>query len=410
MLPVSKKYSEMLSEGCQNWQIALYIHHGDVIYILSNQDLMSFELNDSCVSDSFELGGVYAKNITFTVDNYDYSFDEHFEKDDMVDIRIALAEDNVTDIDSIPYGDFMRKGKYYITDIKEIGRTIKVTALDAMDKFNKKYTSSPSEPTYIGLVKDMCSFCGVNVKEDITFLNGDVSIATLLSSAGLYKYTCREILSFIAQKALGYARIDELGYLTIKTFTMPDTGEIELFGGTFQNYSDGDKIEGGNFESRNDSYYIEDEVNGGTFRSDQVHSLTDFYRIEIEKKPRMIKGAVVEIQNENTWYKETPSPSDYLGDVLTITGNPFVRNATSAEIWGKAIYNKFAYKELYQFECSLPCDITREPGDVVVISHPNGKFYVSLILEYTFNPVAGDTIISDFGCEDDNSWSKESEE
>lgn len=405
MLPVSKKYSEMLADGCQNWQIAMYIHHGDVTHVISNQELMSFELKDACVPGSFKLGGVYAKNITFTVDNYDYSFDEHFEKEDMTEVRIALAEDNVTDIDLIPYGDFKKKGKYYITDIKEIGRTIKITALDDMDKFNKKYTGSPSEPTYIGLVKDMCNFCGVKVREDITFLNGDVSISTLIASAGLSKYTCREILSFIAQIALGYARIDELGYLTIKTFNVPKTGEIELTGGTFQNYSEGDEIDGGDFSS-----YLGIDSDGGIFRSDQVHSLTDFYRVELEKKPRIIKGAVVEVQNNGGWYRETPYPSDYLDDVLTITGNPFIRDAEEAEGHGKAIYNKFARKELYQFECSLPCDITREPGDVVVISHPNGKFYVSLILEYTFNPVAGDTIISDFGCEDDNSWSKESEE
>lgn len=427
MLETSQAYKEWLAiEDIHNFRVRMgyrtarsNIREDDTFGM---SDIMSFEYNDACVTGSFEFGATYAKNIKFELQNYDYKYNNYSLNGADLSLKIGLIPPEYTDIAT----QWLDKGRYTITEAKKSGKRYEITAVDDMIKFNipfmpsmcRNETAEDGSPMYVTfgkLVKDICKCCGVKWSGKDFKRSGQILDK---KDANNYAYpggSCRDVIGWIAQQALGYARINNKDELEIIEFQRAVTSETDMYGdytgGTFTNikngkYSDGNNVDGGDFTT-----YAADEPDylipkkGGTYNQ-QFHAINAIFGEEnIIPYPRKFTGAVVESQHGGTVEHERPVNSEYIDSVICIRGNPLLYRATVTNAVADDLYDTYISRRYIQYELSIPADPSREPGDVVVITDSEGNRYCSIILNYTFKIGSPDVISADFGLENsDISW------
>jgi len=428
MIDTTSLYKQWITEGNQNWQALIECsakNSSEIKDTWNNSDLLSFEYADGCVADVFEIGATYAKNITFTLQNFDYHFMSYPLSGARLKVKIGLApEDGNYESENIQWLD---KGYFnVINSPNSKSKRIEIIAMDDMVKFNVPFTSkvspmgdaSDGESPYVTLKKlviNICNYCGVDVDADnLDFPHNEYTLPNdYYTLYEMHKYTCRDVLGFVAQFARGYARINNQGKLTICTFKKVESDEPEYDGGTFFSastpYEDGIDLDGGDFET-----YAADEpaytvrADGGSFSPKKYHAINALYSLEVSDLDRGFDGVIVESTYGGVFEHVRPQDATHLDSCIIIKDNPFIYRATIANTLADELYAEFVTNRRYyrQIIAEVPSDPSREAGDIYVISTPEGDKYWSIILNYVLRIGAADTITSDFDMDSDNSWNE----
>lgn len=202
-------------------QISVTLVNGQTL-TLTNASLLGdtgVEIEDSVsASDSFQVGAAIINQCCFTIANFNGTYDNiNFLG---ADLSVSIGVDSEIKV----------KGKFVVIDQQFSDSAISITAYDYMSKFDKPYSlSNLAYPaTITQIVSDACAVCGVTAPSSVP--NGSVSIPERPDDETL---TFREVLSWCAQIAGCFARIDRNGALTIAWYDMSTLGNASAAAGTY---------------------------------------------------------------------------------------------------------------------------------------------------------------------------------
>ena len=248
MINVSNEFKELMQRNTDFKEYAeVTLSDGTKILL----DASDFTVNNNNITDgagvsTFPIGIAVQKRIQVELLN------DHEQFNDLdfygAKIRLYLTFQLSDRIERI------EKGTYTVVDPETTGETVVITAYDDMYKADKKYQAAILFPASLkSMLIDICSACDIPLLST-TFQNDDF----LVDAAPSGEYTSRQIIGYIAMLAGGNARINNQGYLEIKTYefltntydggTFDYNSEINnLDGGTFTNWDSNVCIDGGAF-------------------------------------------------------------------------------------------------------------------------------------------------------------------
>jgi len=176
----------------------------------------SLTITNQCADEStFNLGGVYIGQMTCTFINV------NIPRNDWIGKAISLSV-TINNTDTIPIGVF------YVDSAEHTKGITRVTAYDAMSKFDKALdvnTSTINDSAY-NILSWLCSECGVTLgvtQGQVEALpNGtDTYFVSVMGDMETY----RDVLYWMSQTLGGFATIDRSGHLVVRTYhsTVDDT-------------------------------------------------------------------------------------------------------------------------------------------------------------------------------------------
>lgn len=332
---------------------------------------------------SFDIGAAIVGSCTLRLNNVDGRFDECDFAD--ASVRPYIGKE-------LPDGtvEYVRRSAYTVDQPDSYGATINLTGVDAMDKFKTPYSEvSTTYPATLGtIVRGICSKCGVTLYSS-EFPNDDYSVARRPDDESL---TCLAVLSYVAQVAGCWCRIDNQDRLVVEWYDLESwEQEAWLDGGSFEGsatpYPDGDDADGGNFDSYGASTGT--AADGGDFDARPFAVINAFSSMTLCTDDVVITGIKVTSSDDlSTDEGGTGNPGQtYLagdeGYVLAIEGNPFVlygQEDAVAEMLEAAIVGM----RFRPFSCSCIGDPSIEAGDPVAVVDAKGNVHFSHITSYTY--------------------------
>lgn len=173
------------------------------------------KLDDSVFeSDAFTLGSAIIQKVTLKLDNSCLPCLPREITKVKIDFVLDIGNSQT---ETIPIGLYELGSD---PDTSNDDYTI-LKLYDYMNRFEKEYDGSNVVPcTRYELLEDMCNSCGV-VLGSADFLNSDVVVNTYDSTI-----TAKTYLSFISERAGGFAKIGRDGKLYIKSFADVDTIQV----------------------------------------------------------------------------------------------------------------------------------------------------------------------------------------
>lgn len=194
----------------QTRQVNARVTIGTAVY--NTDKIMSIEYDSGSISgETFQIGSFYQNSIKVV----------------LVGILESLANDNKVRLEfAVKVGqafEWVNMGTFYVTELdrdRNSNRTT-FTAVDASVYLGKNYAPTISFPNSLkNLVTDIANQCGVQVNfASMTHL-ADVNVTQPPS-----KYTCRQVISMVAQIHGGFARINRNDQLEVTRLMSSD---IEL--------------------------------------------------------------------------------------------------------------------------------------------------------------------------------------
>ncbi len=179
---------------------------------LSKQDITQFERYFNC-GDNLELGGVYPVCYELTFANPDNLYGSVDFKGSTISPVIGLKVGEA--FENLAYN------KGYITERSKPTSTITLTAYDALYRLNKPYISGASYPvTLAQIAQDIASQTGINLAST-SFTNSTVVVTSAPDFTGI---TSSQVLSWIAQLAGSYVRLNAYEQIEFVWFTAPPAG------------------------------------------------------------------------------------------------------------------------------------------------------------------------------------------
>lgn len=336
---------------------------------LSGKDFMGgtmqFE-HASSSTGSFEIGAAIVGTMSCTLNNSDEKFSEYDFSGAVISAIVNKTLSNTTEV--IP------KGIYNIEKPETIGRTIQIKAYDNMIKFSKSYSDVKTvyPASLQTILNDVCTYCGVILNTQ-RFDHYDYVISERPDEDTI---TCLDVVSFVAQIAGCFAKINTSGKLELIWYgTNIDKYSI-TDGGTFKTvstpYSDGDHADGGNFKD----YSSGDNVNGGAFTDKVPYLLYGFSTKKINTDDVVITGIKVTVDEKNSYLYGNDSYA------LEISNNKFITEKNMKEI-ATMIGTKVVGMKFRPFSASVLSDPTLEPGDAVNL-FVDGNIYFSYLTRTSY--------------------------
>lgn len=269
-------------------------------------------------SGSFDIGSAIINQFSAKLNNQDGYFDSY-------DLDGAVIYPQVGKELSDGTVEWISKGAYTIDTPVIAGRSISITALDNLHKFETEYSKvNTVYPTTIGqIVRDMATQCGV-VMASSSFDNDDYAITEKPDDDSL---TCLAMLSYAAQIAGCYARCNNQGNLELKWYTEVD----------------------------------KDSAN---------HEFSKFSSINVSTNDIIITG--IKVKESGSDASEYQYGED--GYLLTVESNPLVeagKAQTVAEYLGKKIVGM----KFRKLDCSCLSNPTVEAGDSACVIDRYGTKY-----------------------------------
>lgn len=260
-------------------------------------------------------------------------------------------------------------GKYTVDEAVDNGVTISLTALDGMDKFDRPYSSALAYPaTLKQILQGCCADCGVLLQTQ-SFLNDDYTVSTRPDDANL---TYRQMVSYVAQLAGCWAKINSSGYLTLDWYDFDRfVVEAGLDGNT--DTADGltDSYDGGLF---NVSEYGE-----GSHTVLRPAELDQLQSLTISNSDITVTGVqVVPPDDDDTAYLAGSE-----GYVLSIEGNPLTQGDYEALAW--SLYGKIGPMTFRPCSVSSRGDPSWEAGDVAYVTDRKGVRHRTVISNLTYS-------------------------
>lgn len=232
----SRGYKRKIYSESSNSTLKIYINDTEI----NNDYVRDISLNDDVFEEEyFTLGSAIPQSITLKIDNdclpckveevknirivyglevYENNLLSYNDEQVLFNGNELYIEDkNKKSMEWIPIG-FYDIGKEPDTSYSDYTT---FTLYDYMNRFDIEYDASPIIPcTRYELVKDMCSKCNVELGSE-SFLNGNIMVNSYDNTIKAKSY-----LSFISERAGGFAKIGRDGKLYIKSFSDVDVIEM----------------------------------------------------------------------------------------------------------------------------------------------------------------------------------------
>ena len=200
---------------------------------LTNEDIYDggVSIEESVSDDSqLQLGSAIINKCTVVLINFDERWASYDFQDARITVYIGLMLNGTK--------ESFKRGTYIVNEQDFNNSLLTLTCLDDMSLLEQPYKDSTLEypATLLQIVQDACTSCGVTMGAD-DFPNCSFVIDTKPTMQGT---TYRDVISWVAQAAGCFARIDNDGYLQIKFYDFPFlqsvteemleswTGELEL--------------------------------------------------------------------------------------------------------------------------------------------------------------------------------------
>ena len=214
MKNVSNEFKNIIKSGGPFYAYAsITLKNGEKLVLDSEND---FFISGNGYSEDggngFPLGSALSKSITLVIDN----LDERYSNYDFYYAQISLH----TEADASSGTERLLEGTFTVLEPTAVGDTIELVGYDDMHKADIDFSSKLSYPTTAGqLLREVCNTCDISLGSP-TFKNQDYSIKNAPE-----KVTCREVIGYIAQIAVGNAIIQN-GTLTIKSYDFSPIANI----------------------------------------------------------------------------------------------------------------------------------------------------------------------------------------
>ncbi len=425
MINTSSQYKAALLSDNPMWhgKATITFPYGEILEI-TNEDIMSggIEIDDGTSEQgTFEVGSAIINQLTLTLNNFSGKFDEYdffgVTIVPYVGLELPTAPDfdggNLTDYLSgtdIDGGDFydysanvnydggtfgqspdgsiewLRKGFFVVDDPVSYGETIVITALDKMSNFDRPYSEStlPYPATLLQILSDACTHCEV-LLSTVSFINSDYTPAEKPTDS----MTFREVVSYVAQLAGCFARVNNMGSLELGWYPIGLTlegSEADLDGGNLTDYLSGDDADGGTFTN----YQNRINYDGGRFvyPDGYCFELSSLSSCKVQTEDVRVTGVqLVPVDEEATTYLKGQS-----GYVVSIENNPLAQDNLEQLVVNVA--NKLVDFQFRPLDISSIGDPSIEAGDVAVVTFKGNK-YATIIsnLHYSignYEDISGD--------------------
>lgn len=214
MKNVSNEFKNIIKSGGPFYAYAsITLKNGEKLVLDSENDFfISGNGYTEDGGDGFPLGSALSKSITLVIDN----LDERYSNYDFYYAQISLH----TEADVSSGTERLLEGTFTVLEPTAVGDTIELVGYDDMHKADIDFSSKLSYPTTAGqLLREVCNTCDISLGSP-TFKNQDYSIKNAPE-----KVTCREVIGYIAQIAVGNAIIQN-GTLTIKSYDFSPIANI----------------------------------------------------------------------------------------------------------------------------------------------------------------------------------------
>lgn len=395
MINVSAAWHRALNADKRDFieRVTITLKDNTVLH-LTNENIWQggFSIDDAVSADSdFQVGAAIVNKFTLTINNIYEVYSSYVFENALVRVEIGLETDEST--------EYIDKGRYIVNKATYNGSLISLECYDYMVKFDVPYNdpvlgSALVYPnTLQNIVLDACAKCGNITLRTTGFPHSNFVINDRPSDESA---TYREVIAWCAQIAGCFARMNNVGELTISWYpqsALEDFTSDNLDGGVFDSstpYQSGDSADGGSFNPWNTG----DVYDAGTFASaDDVHVISSLYNSEFSFDPVIITGVRIlvktEIQNEPI--KEHSTGTE--GYVVEIQNNPMVTedNYSSILAWLGTQLIGFRF---YRANVSHGSDPSIEAGDVALVFDGRGRGYPVVISRTTFSFGSPQTLIS----------------
>lgn len=327
---------------------------------ITNTDIMQggVTIDDGVSSpNEFELGGVVIGQLTLTLNNLDNKFSLYDFYGATINIQVGLdLADGTT--------EWIPKGYFTVDEAISESSTVTLTALDNMSKFDKPYSKSALKypATLAEILRDVCSCCNVILSTQ-TFLNSDYLVTERPVDD---KTTFREVVSWIAQLAGCFARMNY-------------NGELNLSWYDYSCFDFNDYLDGGNFlDYESGDIYISSAFK---FTLPPVH-INKIKSCKVATDDIIITGVQIIPINEGS----QPYLSGADGYVISIQDNPLAQDDIERLVYslGQKL-NGFTFRPYNIEALSNP---KAEAGDVALITDRKGNKYKSIVSNLSFT-IAG---------------------
>lgn len=271
----------------------------------------------------FQVGSAIINKLNVTLNNIDDQYSSYTFEGATVVAYVGLALSGGTT-------EMIKRGTYTVDSV--VGQNaslIKLECLDYMAKFDVPYSGvNTPYPASLGtIVRDICSYCTVSL-QTAAFDGSSFVVSNRPNNDGL---TCRQVLSYAAQIACAFARMNENGGLELRWYRV------------------GENI-------------------------DPEHDFRSIYNISTSQYTVAITGVrVTEEFHETDTLKKNTEMWGTEGYVLDISGNELVQSGTAetvAQMIGRKLVGVLSFKTV---EATITSDPSVEAGDTAVIIDEKGN-------------------------------------
>lgn len=285
--------------------------------------------------NSFDIGQAIMNTFLFTLNNFDGRFDDVSFKNSVIIPYVGMTMSDGTE-------EWVKKGKFMVSDPGRRGGILSFTAYDFMLKLDNTPFSNVqiAYPTTIGdMAHAICTECGVTLATT-TFFNSTY----VVNSAPVGDFSCRQIISYIAQIAGCFARFNANGELEIKWYPAVDI--------TAKNYHD-----------------ITEYASLET-------GLEDVFITGIKVSSYYNEDAIGDEETDNSNVEEYLAGAD--GYALCISKNPLIPYG-NAKVVADSLYSKLKDTAFRPLELRTFFDPSMEAGDAAVITDVDGNTYAFFV-------------------------------
>lgn len=373
-------------------EVTILLADNSTVLQISNANIWGggFTIEDAVSEESnFQIGAAIINKFTLVLNNLYDEYNDYVFEDAVLTVRVGLVTEESTEM--------IQKGRYIVNSAKYNGSLITLECYDFMAKLDKPYDDSTiSYPTYLQtIVLHACTLCGIT----LDILSFPHCLYTITERPESETTTCREVISWAAQIAGCFARMNSLGHLELKWYNQSDLESVMdgLDGGEFDSstpYSTGDAADGGTFNPWNTGYVYD----GGAFTwTNKTHLISSIYSEDISVDDVVITGVRILVKTKDDSGSSSETIQAFIsgteGYVIEISDNPFttVDNAQEIVNWLGTQLNGFTFRKANVSHGSNPAI---EAGDVAVVFDRKGAAFPIVVSKTTFSVGSSQTTIS----------------
>lgn len=305
---------------------------------------------------SFDLGAAIIGKAVLLLNNYD-------EKFSMYDFSGAEIRPKISLYIEGKLIETIKKGVYIVDSATSLGNVIRLECLDRMEYFDRVYDTTLNYPASLSrIVDDACVNCGVPL-QSASFFNSSYIVSERPTDTEM---TYREIISYVAQLAGCFARMNNEGELELKWYDTEAFPEC-LDGGDFQKYELENQVDGGNFTDYGQTMVID----GGDFKDlSKYHSIYAYITLDVSTDDIIITGCKLIRSSEDREEEYVYGEDGYM---LTIENNPLAQENLQSLV--ESISSKIIGMKFRPLSVQALSDPTIEAGDAAMVMDRKGNAY-----------------------------------